>query len=66
MVGDEAAAEEKNVDGFSETDRVKLAETSEKHELQAEVGRLMNIMIDSLYMDKQVFLRKLVLLCTYL
>merc|ERR1719464_2397484 len=56
----EGKTEEKVVDGFSETDRAKMAEGSEKHEFQAEVNRLMDIIINSLYTDKQVFLRELV------
>jgi len=58
--GDAAKTEEKVVDGFSETDRAKMSESSEKHEFQAEVNRLMDIIINSLYTDKQVFLRELV------
>merc|ERR1712224_34252 len=56
----EAAAETKVVDGFSEEDRSKMAESTEKHEFQAEVSRLMDIIINSLYTDKQVFLRELI------
>merc|ERR1719322_1182170 len=55
-----SAAGEKVVDGFSDTDRAKMAESSEKHEFQAEVNRLMDIIINSLYTDKQVFLRELI------
>jgi len=51
---------EKVVDGFSDADRAKMTESSEKHEFQAEVSRLMDIIINSLYTDKQVFLRELI------
>merc|ERR1719346_57554 len=37
-----------------------MSEGAEKHEFQAEVNRLMDIIINSLYTDKQVFLRELV------
>merc|ERR1739845_141379 len=37
-----------------------MGESSEKHEFQAEVSRLMDIIINSLYTDKQVFLRELI------
>merc|ERR1712050_788374 len=61
---EEATTEEKTdakvVDGFSEEDRTKMVESSEKHEFQAEVSRLMDIIINSLYTDKQVFLRELI------
>merc|ERR1712004_716692 len=58
--GETAQTEEKTVDGFSESDRAKMGESSEKHEFQAEVNRLMDIIINLLYADKQVFLRELV------
>jgi len=58
---EEAKTEDgKAVDGFSESDRTKMAEGGEKHEFQAEVSRLMDIIINSLYTDKQVFLRELI------
>merc|ERR1719230_1450490 len=37
-----------------------MTDTSEKHEFQAEVNRLMDIIINSLYTDEQVFLRELI------
>merc|ERR1712166_1301752 len=52
--------EEKAVDGFSAADRAKMTEGGEKHEFQAEVNRLMDIIINSLYTDKNVFLREIV------
>merc|ERR1719424_1788833 len=45
---------------FSEADRAKMTEGSEKHEFQAEVNRLMDIIINSLYTDKNVFLREII------
>ena len=59
---EEATEEEpaKLVDGFSEDQLAKMGESGEKHEFQAEVSRLMDIIINSLYTDKQVFLRELI------
>merc|ERR1712028_168943 len=53
-------SEEKVLDGFSTADREKMTEGGERHEFQAEVNRLMDIIINSLYTDKNVFLRELV------
>merc|ERR1719331_3608479 len=59
--GGEAESEEaKVVDGFTEDQRSKMTDGAEKHEFQAEVNRLMDIIINSLYTDKQVFLRELI------
>jgi len=55
------AVDTSNIDGgFSDEDKAALEANAEKHEFQAEVNRLMDIIINSLYTDKTVFLRELI------
>ena len=59
-----AASEEAQIpeviDGFTLEEREVLEKNKESHEFQAEVGRLMDIIINSLYTHKEVFLREII------
>jgi len=45
---------------FTDEEKASIQESGEKHEFQAEVSRLMDIIINSLYTERQVFLRELI------
>lgn len=55
---EEVTEGERVVDGFTADDRAKLEASAERHEFQAEVGRLLDILINSLYTQKEIFLRE--------
>merc|ERR1712241_244743 len=53
-------AEAIKLDGLSVAEEKQLRDSAEKHAFQAEVSRMMKLIINSLYKNKEVFLRELI------
>ena len=56
----EDAKNEETVDGFTKEDRELLKKNEEKFNFNVEVTRMMDIIINSLYTNKEVFIRELI------
>ena len=48
------------IDGMSVAELKHIREKAEKHQFQAEVNRMMKLIINSLYRNKEVYLRELI------
>ena len=48
------------IDGMSVAEMKQVREKAEKHQFQAEVNRMMKLIINSLYRNKEVYLRELI------
>merc|ERR1712213_76709 len=53
-------AEAIKIDGLSVAEVKQLRDSAEKHAFQAEVNRMMKLIINSLYRNKEVYLRELI------
>jgi heat shock protein 90kDa beta len=56
----ESTPQQPVVDGFTSKDREDLEKSSEKFSFNADISRLMDIIINSLYTHKEVFIRELI------
>jgi heat shock protein beta len=57
---DKKAEDEVEADGFTKEDRELLKKNEEKFNFNVEVTRMMDIIINSLYTNKEVFIRELI------
>jgi heat shock protein beta len=59
-IGEQKLSEKEVVDGFTTEDRDILEKSFEKYNFNTDVTRLMDIIINSLYTHKEVFVRELI------